>query len=282
MAMISSNKYKHAHPNGAKTCSRTECYISREKPGDYWYFMRSSLSPHASVPKLALYAFAIWYVSVLSLVGVKRQTPFVNALAIMFLVGTLLNFNAFDAFKQAASSCPNTRDDASAGSLRRYIEVAWPGALRLYVVPYCVASYSGVASNNPNFAVIWPKPMKVWAPSLAASVLIPLAIYCKQKWAERMINEYENTITHDGGISIESTNERTALVKNSLRSFHETHFQHITCSTMRCLLLVVGRGQFKFGSVRLSSVGVLDFIPPIAFRPPLAPYALTFLPPDSD
>lgn len=215
-AMESSNKHKHVHPNGEKTCARTECYISREKPGDYWYFMRSSLFPHASVPKLALYAFAIWYVSVLSLVSVKRP-PFVNALAIMFLVGTLLNFNAFDAFRQAAASCPNTRDDAAAGSLRRYIEVAWPGALRLYVVPYCVASYSGVASNNPNFAVIWPKPMKVWAPSLAASVLIPLAMYCKQKWAERMINEYESTITHDGGNSIESTNERTALVKNSLR-----------------------------------------------------------------
>ena len=218
--MPPTTEHKHEHAiDGAKiTCTNKECYISREKSADYWYFMRSSLSAHSSIPKLALYSFAIWYASVLSLMGIESLTPFLNALAIMFLVGTLLNFNAFDAFKQAAASCPNTKNDPSAGSLRRYIEVAWPGALRLYVVPYCVASYSGVAANDPNFAIIWPRPIRVWAPSLAASILIPLAIYCKQKWAERMIKEYEagmlnQEIQTDGG----EANERTILVDGSLR-----------------------------------------------------------------
>ena len=217
--MPPTTEHKHENTTGAKTtCTNNSCYISRSKAADYWYFMRSSLSAHSSIPKLALYSFAIWYASVLSLVGIKSHTPFLNAFAIMFLVGTLLNFNAFDAFKQAAASCPNTKNDPSAGSLRRYIEVAWPGALRLYVVPYCVASYSGVAANDPNFAIIWPRPMKVWAPSLAASILIPLGIYCKQKWAERMIREYEvgmlNQEIQDDGVGV---NEKTTLVDGALR-----------------------------------------------------------------
>ena len=210
---------RHEHTEGAMTtCTNKECYISRDKSADYWYFMRSSLSAHSSVPKLALYSFAIWYASVLSLIRIKSLSPFLNALAIMFLVGTLLNFNAFDAFKQAAASCPNTKKDPSAGSLRRYIEVAWPGALRLYVVPYCVASYSGVAANDPIFAVIWPRPIRVWAPSLAASILIPLAIYCKQKWAERMIREYEaGMLNQEKQVDGVEANERTTLVHGSLR-----------------------------------------------------------------
>ena len=95
---------------------------------------------------------------------------FTNALILAAFVGTAMNLNVYaDVLGRGAFA---------------YVRTHLFLILRLYLVPFLVAAYSGTVGHSPgDFAAVFPRDASVWAPALATSLVVPVALYAA--WRRR-------------------------------------------------------------------------------------------------
>ena len=95
---------------------------------------------------------------------------FTNALILAAFVGTAMNLNVYaDVLGRGAFA---------------YVRSHLFLILRLYLVPFLVAAYSGTVGHSPgDFAAVFPRDASVWAPALATSLVVPVALYAARRLA---------------------------------------------------------------------------------------------------
>lgn len=141
--------------------------------------MATPLLQNTTPPKLVMWAYLGWYITVVLLVPNKNSKPFIDALIIMLLIGFVLNANAYLAFRAAAERCPRTGELQT--SIGWYIKLNYAGALRLFMIPYAVSSYSGMAASassmDDGFVFVFPKDSNIWIPAAFVAAELPLSLF---------------------------------------------------------------------------------------------------------
>eukprot|EP00978_Attheya_sp_CCMP212_P011800 scaffold29330_cov56-Attheya_sp.AAC.2 len=135
-------------------------------------------------PKLVMLAYLVWYILVVALIDHSESSikPFVDAIVIMILIGLVLNANAYLSFMASSSPDENNDDNTnkSGGSnkLWMYLRTNFWSVLRLFLIPYAVSSYAGVASSavEGTFVSVFPTDPAVWGPALGGALGVPICL----------------------------------------------------------------------------------------------------------
>lgn len=137
------------------------------------------LKQNTTSPKLVMWGYLGWYITVVLLVPNKTSKPFIDALIIMLLIGFVLNANAYLAFRAAAERCPRTGELQT--TMGWYMKLNYASALRLFLIPYCVSSYSGMAASVSSmedaFASVFPRDPSIWIPAICIGLGFPLFLF---------------------------------------------------------------------------------------------------------
>jgi hypothetical protein len=146
-------------------------------------------------PKLVMLAYLIWYMVVVLLIDHSDSSPFVDAIVIMILIGLVLNANAYLTFMASSSSSHDENNDnhhptndhdsnalpnKSGGGkvLWAYLRTNFWSVLRLFLIPYAVSSYAGVASSavEGTFVSVFPTDPAIWGPALGGALGFPISL----------------------------------------------------------------------------------------------------------
>lgn len=102
---------------------------------------------HSSVPILVLWNVWLWWVYVAATHAETLAIPTVlhTALGICGIVGVTLNTNAFALWAAAAEAGGATEADAT---LTEFLRQGPWSAVRFFMIPFCVASYSGMINQE--------------------------------------------------------------------------------------------------------------------------------------
>lgn len=110
---------------------------------------------HSSVPMLVLWNVFLFWVSVAVLTHRKTlliPTVVATAMGICTIVGITLNTNAYAMWLE-------TRSAGQQAGLRAFIREGPFSALRFFMIPFCVASYSGIVNQEAplgTFTYLFP------------------------------------------------------------------------------------------------------------------------------
>lgn len=138
------------------------------------------------------WGFLAWYMLVVALCWSSLQSkPFLDACVIMLLVGFVLNANAFVSFQHHIWDCPNSRFDPT---LAVYMRRQATSAVRLFVIPYCVSCYSGIANSTPGFFSIFPVKISVLIPVAIGAVAFPICLRLASDMTSRAVYPKESNV----------------------------------------------------------------------------------------
>lgn len=126
-----------------------------------------------SIPQLIMWGFLAWFLLVVFLSLPLNPKPFKDALVIMSLIGLVLNANAFVAYQHHIHSCPVSTFEPTLGVFLRRQSAS---IARLFVIPYCVSCYSGIANSTPGFVSIFPTDPAILIPVVIGAVSFPLSL----------------------------------------------------------------------------------------------------------
>lgn len=135
---------------------------------------------------LLIYALLSWWLVVIvhALLSPQLQVKsalWLNALVVSAVVGSALNANAW----------PSDRC-----SLRTHIARAPIACLRFFVIPFCVSSYSAIASQNPKgFCWMVPRNARLVAALIGAITLEVLALWTAGRWVRRRRHHLAATVS---------------------------------------------------------------------------------------
>lgn len=180
--------------NGVEKGGWSSSSISRSRHDSLKVIEKHCISMTVA-PKLVMLAYLIWYMVVVLLIDHSDSSPFVDAIVIMILIGLVLNANAYLTFMASSSSSHDENNDnhhptndhdsnalpnKSGGGkvLWAYLRTNFWSVLRLFLIPYAVSSYAGVASSavEGTFVSVFPTDPAIWGPALGGALGFPISL----------------------------------------------------------------------------------------------------------
>lgn len=110
------------------------------------------------------------------------------------LVGLVLNVNAFVSFQHHIITCPITKEEPT---LAMYIQRQPASIIRLFMIPYCVSCYSGIANSTPNFFSIFPMQPSILIPAIVGSITFPALLRLMADIASHIVYPKETDLNRD-------------------------------------------------------------------------------------
>jgi hypothetical protein len=166
--------------NGVEKGGWSSSSISRSRHDSLKVIEKHCISMTVA-PKLVMLAYLVWYILVMALIDHSSVKPFVDAIVIMVLIGLVLNANAYLSFMASSSSLDENNDSNKSGGsskLWMYLRTNFWSVLRLFLIPYAVSSYAGVASSavEGTFVSVFPTDPAVWGPALGGALGVPIGL----------------------------------------------------------------------------------------------------------
>lgn len=110
------------------------------------------------------------------------------------LVGLVLNVNAFVSFQHHIITCPITKEEPT---LAMYIQRQPASIIRLFMIPYCVSCYSGIANSTPNFFSIFPMQPSILIPAIVGAITFPALLRLMADIASHIVYPKETDLNRD-------------------------------------------------------------------------------------